>query len=106
MNSWKDVNVNGIVSIQKCVAEFDINQFDVPNGKFKIRIYEEQDRVYYYGYTNLKIKNPVDGIEGGVGYGDSIEKTLKNTLENFMELMRDRDNLSEDDFVFVPYEFF
>ena len=39
---WKDIRINGIASIEKCVAEFCVRELRItPYGKFKVKIYEK-----------------------------------------------------------------
>ncbi|MNB85167.1 hypothetical protein D3C81_210250 [compost metagenome] len=103
---WKSIRVTGVSSIEKCVAEFDITQLDVPSGKFRIRIYESADGKFM-GFTNLKIKNAFDGYpEGGVGNGNSITEALQDTIQDFMKNLSEDRQLNDSDFVFVNYNEF
>jgi hypothetical protein len=103
---WKKVKVAGIASIEKCVAEFDAAQLDVPTGRFRIRIYESSNGKFM-GFTNLKIKNSLDGYpEGGVGNGNTVAEALQDTLSNFMKNLFEKEILNDSDFVFVGYNEF
>ncbi len=106
MDSWKDIKIEDIASIKKCVAEFDIGELKkTPWAKFKIKIYERQDSSFY-GYTNLQIKDEDGCPFGGVGYGETIEEALKSTIENFLEMLNEKDIWNEKDFeVIDSYDF-
>ncbi|WP_334075543.1 MULTISPECIES: hypothetical protein [Paenibacillus] len=105
-NSWKNIQVTGVSSIEKCVAEFDVTQLDVPSGRFRIRIYESMSGKFM-GFTNLKIKSSFDGYpEGGVGNGDSITEALQDTINNIMEKLSENRVLDDSDFIFVNYNEF
>ncbi|MFD3262292.1 hypothetical protein ACE3MQ_27230 [Paenibacillus lentus] len=104
--NWKNIRVPRVSSIEKCVAEFDITQLDVPSGRFRIRIYENTNGKFM-GFTNLKIKNLFDGYpEGGVGNGNSITEALEDTIKNFMENLSENRILNDSDFIFVNYNEF
>lgn len=86
MNSWKDIKIEGVNKIDKFVAEFDIWAIKkVPFAKFKVKIYEGCDGKYT-GYTNIRIKNKIDGSpEGGIGFGLNVAEALQDTIKYFME---------------------
>ncbi|GKX66997.1 hypothetical protein [Inconstantimicrobium mannanitabidum] len=91
MCDWKKLKIDGIASIEKCVAEFDIMEFiKTPYGKFKVKIYEKQNGKFC-GYTNLKIRDE-DGCHfGAVGYGNTIEDALKDTIKDFKSMLEEKD---------------
>lgn len=101
MSEWKNIKIHGISSIEKCVAEFNIWDFEhIPYGKFKVKIYEDQKGIFH-GYTNLAILN--DGIPDYCsGTGKSIEEALDDTVRYFMdqitEHQKSNGELSEEDF--------
>lgn len=99
MEDWKNIIINGIARIEKCVAEFQVWELNItPYGKFKVRIYEKINGKFI-GYTNIKTKNPLDGsFECGVGYGDSISLALKDTIDNFLILLKEYLPICEEDF--------
>lgn len=104
--NWKNIKLYGVSSVEKCVAEFDITQLDVPSGRFRIRIYENTNGKFM-GFTNLKIKNSFDGYpQGGVGNGGSVEEALQDTIKNFMEYLSENRILKDSDFIFVNYNEF
>ncbi|NPC91557.1 hypothetical protein HOO54_04670 [Bacillus sp. WMMC1349] len=99
MDEWKNININGIAKIEKCVGEFQVWELQkTPYGKFKVKVFERIDGSYA-GFTNIRIKNLDDGSpESGVGFGRSITEALEDTLKNFMELLNQREVFSESDF--------
>ncbi|MBW5444445.1 hypothetical protein GE107_00005 [Cohnella sp. CFH 77786] len=102
---WKDIKIEGIARIEKCVAEFNIWELNLtPWAKFKIKIYEDTNGMFY-GFTNLQLKSQF-GQEGGVGQGSTIEQALQDTIKNFLKMLRERDQLTPEDFETVdPYDF-
>lgn len=116
---WKDIRIENVDSIEKCVAEFEITALRffeelfvgdiIHYGLFKVKIYESQTSPYFSGFTNLRIRSPEGGYEGGYGSGISIELALENTVRNFMgDLMeykrQKQSGLCEDDLVLLPYD--
>ncbi|WP_368907016.1 hypothetical protein, partial [Bacillus wiedmannii] len=100
MEKWTTINIKGIPTIEKCVAEFRIWEIGtIPSAKFKIKIYENQ-KGHFNGFTNLGIK--INNCpEFGVGSGKSIEEALENTIEYFMNEINEQKKLKEltdDDF--------
>ncbi|ERI10629.1 hypothetical protein HMPREF0083_01274 [Aneurinibacillus aneurinilyticus ATCC 12856] len=99
MSDWKNIKIDGIARIEKCVGEFQIWELrKTPYGKFKVKIFERIDGSFA-GFTNIRLKSIEDGSpESGVGFGISISEALEDTLNNFMEMLNQRKELSEDDF--------
>ncbi|WP_054950184.1 hypothetical protein [Numidum massiliense] len=93
------VNVKGIARVERCVAEFDVWELQkTPFSKFKVKIIESTDGIFT-GYTNLILKNLEDGSpDGEAGHGATVEEALENTLKYFMEMLNERQELTEDDF--------
>lgn len=95
---WKDIKIQGIANIEKCVGEFNIIEtLKTPHGKFKVKIYEKQNG-RYVGYTNLQLKDEDGCAFAGVGHGMTIEETLKDTIEYFLDMINEKQNVGEDDF--------
>lgn len=105
--NWKDIKVNGIAEINKCVGEFQIFQVGlIPSTNFRVKIYENQ-RGHFTGTTNLGLKSLVDECpEYGIGFGHSIEEVLEDTVKYFMNEIQQRNNLKEEDFVWVDSDDF
>lgn len=103
---WKNISINGIGKIKKCVAEFDVNETQkTPYGKFKVKIYEEQNG-HFTGYTNLLVKDEDGTPYCGVGSGKNIDEALNNTISSFMDMLSTKDNYTEDDFECAdPFDF-
>ncbi len=99
------MKLEGIAKLEKCVAEFNVWELNVtPWAKFKVKIYEDSNG-NFSGYTNLLLKTQY-GPEGGVGFGTSIEEALTDTVNEFLNMLQERKQLSQDDFEAVdPYDF-
>ncbi|MBO1628487.1 hypothetical protein [Bacillus arachidis] len=97
MSEWKTIKIDGVSNIEKCRAEFIIWSIgDVPSGKFKVRIVEDQNG-RFIGYTNLAIL--VDGSPNFFsGYGKNIEEALQDTVHHFMDALKERKPSIEKDF--------
>lgn len=87
MNNLK---IYGIDAIEKCVGEFQIwAQEILPYGKMKVKIYENQDGVFT-GYTDVRIIRKFDNDpEGAVGHGKTIDEALIDTLNYFIEIVKE-----------------
>jgi len=99
LEQWKSVSINGIARIEKCVAEFQVWELNkTPFGKFRVKIYERPDGTFA-GFTNIQLKSPKDGsAECGVGYGSTVSEALEDTVKYFLDLLKDRETLTEGDF--------
>jgi hypothetical protein len=107
MEEWKNIKIEGIAKIEKYVAEFDVWELNkTPWGKFKVKIVESSNGKYT-GYTNLQLKSISDASsEGGVGFGNTIEEALEDTIRYFLCMLNEREVLNKDDFECVdPYDF-
>ncbi|MGG4440860.1 hypothetical protein [Brevibacillus fortis] len=107
MTNWKNIKINGVIDIDKCVAEFRINETRsgrTPSGRFKVKIFEEQDGDFY-GITNIGVKR-LDNEPLGLGTGKSIEEALKNTVDNFVQEMNFKGQLTDDDFEWAELDDF
>jgi len=102
MKDWKSVSIKGIVNIEKLVAEFHL--FDVgitPYGKVKVKIFEKRNGTFE-GVINLRLKSLLDGQpEGMIGIGNTVTDALEDTVEHFLNSIRERNNLSEDDYEYI-----
>jgi len=101
MNSWKNIQVDGIAKIEKCVAEFNIWELDIsPYAKFKIKVFEDNESKFT-GYSNLQVIDSVGNYNCSVGYGNTIEEALENTIRCFidMTLWKATDKWMEIDFL-------
>ena len=103
---WKNIKIQGIGGIQKCVGEFDITEtIKTPYSKFKIKIYEEQSGKYV-GYTNLLLKDDDGCALQGVGYGETVEEALKDTIEYFLDMINQKKDISDEDYECAdPFDF-
>lgn len=95
---WKNIRIQGIAHIEKCVGEFDIIETTkTPYGKFKVKIYEKQNG-RYVGYTNLQLKDDDGCAYPGVGHGTTVEDTLQDTIEYFIKMIDEKQAVREEDF--------
>lgn len=87
---WNELRLEDIECIEKCVAEFQIwSNRVLPYGKMKVKIYENQDG-NYSGYTDIRIIRKFDNSpDGAVGHGDSIESALSDTVNYFMQMVKE-----------------
>lgn len=111
---WHDFKFSKVERIEKCVAEYQIWMHTVlPYGKLKIKIYEDQDSKYI-GITDIHVRRKFDGeFEGGIGYGNSIDEALKDTINCFVEIINTDypvekypQGLSEEDIEYAEYSDF
>lgn len=99
MLKWQELKIEGIAKIEKFVSEFDVYELEkTPYSKFKVKVFESSNGTFT-GYTNLRIKDETGDACGGVGYGSTIEETLKDTIIYFMHLLSEKDDWTENDFV-------
>lgn len=86
MNKWKEINIEGIAKIEKCVAEFNIWELNIsPYAKFKIKIFENKTN-NFTGYSNLQVIDEVGGNNCAVGYGNTVEEALEDTIRCFLKM--------------------
>lgn len=106
VDDWRNIKIPGIVSIRKCIAEFEFQEFDkIPYSKFRVKVFEGV-KGELTGYTNLLIKDKESCPYPGVGRGLSVEDTLKDTIKNFLEMLNEKESWNEDDFEIAdPYDF-
>jgi len=125
--SWRDIKIENIDAIEKCVAEFEITALRffeelyedeiIHYGAFKVKIYERQNMHSssqgsgFTGFTNLRIKSPDGGYEGGIGFGATIEESLEETIRNFMSNLKKfkdekKSGLNNEDLVLLAYDEF
>lgn len=88
------------------VAEFDVMELiKTPWAKFKVKIYEGQDGKFT-GYTNLRIKDETGVAYGGVGFGNTIDEALEDTINYFLKMLEEKDGWTEADFECAdPFDF-
>ena len=103
---WKKISIAGISSIEKCVAEFNIGELiKTPHSKFKVKVFERQDGTYI-GFTNLQLKDKLGVPYAGVGHGKTVEEALEDTIKYFLNMINNKQVLTEEDFECVdPYDF-
>lgn len=95
---WKNIKIQGIGNIEKCVGEFNISEtLKTPYGKFKVKIYERQNGKYV-GYTNLQIKDKDGCAFAGVGHGETVEEALKDTIEYFLNMINENQDIGKENF--------
>jgi hypothetical protein len=87
---WKKLKIENIGAIERCVAEFQVWSNNIlPYGKMKIKIYERQNGTFL-GYTDIRVIRKFDNMpEGAVGHGSSIEEALTDTINYFMQMVKE-----------------
>jgi len=102
MDEWKNVSINGVSSIDKVVAEFNVwSMQKLPFPKFKVKIREEQSGAFF-GSTNLAVKSQIDGEPDWIsGYGNTITAALEDTINSFFSTLHGYSELVEEDFVWA-----
>ena len=103
---WKNIKRQGIAKIEKLVAEYNIQEYNIiPYAKFKIRIYEDQDHTFV-GYTNIHIVDEIGHFYCAVGYGKTEEEALEDTISEFFNATARKSIWEEKDFQYAdPYDF-
>ena len=106
MVDWKNININNIAGIERLVDEFEVWEFyKIPYGKFKIKIYETADGKFT-GRTNLRVIDKTNSFCAGIGEGNTVSETLKDTIRYFYSLIDEVDDLTEESFEYVdPMDF-
>ncbi|MBL1230369.1 hypothetical protein IW492_14120 [Enterococcus sp. BWB1-3] len=85
MDEWKQIKIEGIAKIEKCVGEFEISEYYIsPWQTFKIKVYESQSGMYT-GVSNLQIKDGDGDFSVFVGNGKTISDALEKTIQCFFE---------------------
>lgn len=99
--NWKKISITGIDNITKCVGEFEVWEFyHIPYAKFKVKIYEDRNGKLK-GYSNLKVIDKIGDYYQAIGYGNTIEETLENTVKYFMKLVSEVNEINENSFQYV-----
>ena len=87
MEKWKELRIDGIVSIEKCVSEFNVwEQRYSPYAKFKIKIFESNEGKFT-GVSNLQVKDATGHFYCAVGFGKNVEEALKDTIDEFFKMV-------------------
>ena len=102
MEKWKEISIEGITSIEKCIAEFEVWELQKsPYGKFRVKVYEDRNKKYK-GYTNLKeLKEIEEDFYFVMGYGMTIEECLRDTINEMVKVLNKKENWDEDDFIYL-----
>ena len=103
---WYDIKHPGIAKIEKVVAEYNIWELNIiPCAKFRIKIYESQNHMYI-GCTNIQLADGLGDFCGAIGYGDTKEEALEDTISEFFKMAARKDVWEEKDFQYAdPYDF-
>ena len=107
MDKWKGIKIDGISSISKIVAYFEvwsINNF--PHSKIKVKIMEDQFSSFT-GITNVAAKErQLLSPDWRAGFGKSIEEALEDTIKTFLESIAQNKAIEESDFEWAdPHDF-
>lgn len=87
---WKSIKMQNLSGIDKCVGEFNAWLIGtLPCAKMKIKVFENASGKFT-GYTGIKLRRIFDNqFESAVGYGDTIEAALEDTIRYFLEMVSD-----------------
>lgn len=98
MGDWKDVKFDKIASIEKLVAEFYVMEFQkTPYSRLRVKIVENQ-LGFYKGFTNVQIRDEAGFFFECVGFGNTIEDALEETIKYFLETLDEKELWNDDDF--------
>ncbi|MFS0558081.1 hypothetical protein [Brevibacillus sp. 179-C9.3 HS] len=102
MEKWKSIVIDGVTSIDKVVAKFNIWSINkLPFPKFKVKIREEKSGVLF-GSTNVAVKSDIDGEPDWIsGHGRIIAEALEDTIISFFSTLDGFTDLVEEDFVWA-----
>jgi hypothetical protein len=107
--TWDQIAIDGILSIDRVVAEFQIESPEIPSRYFRVKITEKSTN-RYMGRCNVSINNADNCPEWILGMGDSIDEALEDTLQQFVRSLQqhkgDRSFLEEEDFTWADCEDF
>ena len=104
---WKEIKHEGVAKIEKLVAEYNIWELNIiPCGKFKVKIYENTNNNLYTGYTNILVADELGSFYCAVGYGETEELALEDTITEFFKMVSRKAEWEEQDFQYAdPYDF-
>lgn len=96
---WKDIKIDGIAKIERVIEEFVVWQIGIiPGAKFTVKI-TEQVNGRYEGHTNIMVKDVLGTAYCAVGFGDTIERALEETIHRHMQQISDiKGEPTDDDF--------
>lgn len=102
MDKWKEIHIEGITSIERCIAEFEVWELEKsPYAKFRVKVYEDRNRKYK-GYTNLReLKERKEDFSSVMGYGMTIEECLRDTINEMLKMLSGKEDCQEDDFKYL-----
>ncbi|MBW9159568.1 hypothetical protein [Clostridium tagluense] len=102
MENWKNIKIDGIAAIEKRVASFKIYQLRlIPSLFFEVQITENSNG-FFIGVTDIGLNSAIDeSVDFGCGCGDTIEKALEFTLNNFIKMINERNDVTPDSFTWL-----
>ncbi|MBR1815483.1 MAG: hypothetical protein IJ763_02160 [Lachnospiraceae bacterium] len=101
MNEWKEIKIDGIARIERFVEEFEVYElYKIPYSKFKVKIFESSNGKFI-GRTNIMVIDRTKSYYPGIGHGNNVAETLKDTILNLYLLIDDIDNLNNECFNYV-----
>ncbi|OWR32502.1 hypothetical protein CDO73_02550 [Saccharibacillus sp. O23] len=107
MKDWRNITIEGIGSIEKVVAEFNVwPDHRLSISKFKVKIREKKSGSFF-GTANVAVKSQIDGEPDWIsGSGDTVAEALEDTVRNFLSTLDGFSELLEDDFIWADlYDF-
>jgi hypothetical protein len=84
---WRNIRINGVGRIEKCVGEFKIWIPILPYAKMKVKVYQREANKFI-GRNDILLKRRFDGsFEGAIGYGSTVDEALEDVLCYFMKMV-------------------
>ena len=96
--SWKKIDLFGGKGISRLCGEYQITEpSKLPSAQFRIKVWE-RDIGDFLAVTNVCLKDAQGSPDWVAGLGGSESEALEDCLRSFMEQLRGRAVVSEDDF--------
>ena len=95
---WEKIEFLEIAGVEKAVAEYNIWELNKSQyGKFKIKIFQDTKGLYT-GYSNIQVIDETGSFYCAVGYGDTEESALNDTIKHYLKLVSWKEDWQETDF--------
>jgi hypothetical protein len=97
---WTDIHVPKVSRIERIAEVFEVTSVgNIPFVKFKIKVLERPEKSNkYIAFPNVAIKDVNGSPDWICGSGNTIEEALDDGINNFMALIPENQELSEEDF--------
>lgn len=101
MDKWKEIKFEQIASVEKLVGEFYVMELKkTPYSRLRVKIVENQ-LGFFKGFTNVQIKDEAGYFFECVGFGNTVEDALYETIKYFIETLEEKEQWNEDDFDWI-----